>query len=86
VAGTCTWRGSGPDPSVGSAGVGTTQSPFAGSNRQARGRLLKALGEGSVDMSRVGEVMDRPQETAERLATALIDEGLVRRHGDRLTL
>lgn len=86
VAGVCTWRGSGPDPSVGSAGVGSTQSPFAGSDRQARGRLLKALGEGAVAMSKVGEVMDRPQETAERLATNLIDEGLVRRHGDRLTL
>lgn len=86
VAGVCAWRGSGPDPSVGSAGVGSTQSPFAGSDRQARGRLLKALGEGAVAMSRVGEVMDRPQETAERLATKLIDEGLIRHHGGRLTL
>lgn len=86
VAGVCRWRGSGPDPSVGSAGVGSTQSPFAGSDRQARGRLLKALGEGAVAMSKVGEVMDRPQETAERLATNLVEEGLVRRHGDRLTL
>ncbi|MFM7755830.1 MAG: A/G-specific adenine glycosylase [Actinomycetota bacterium] len=86
VARICTWRGSGPDPSIGSAGVGSTQSPFAGSDRQARGRLLKALGEGAVAMSKVGEVMDRPQETAERLATNLIDEGLIQRRGDRLTL
>ena len=86
VARVCMWRGSGPDPSIGSAGVGSTQSPFAGSDRQARGRLLKVLGEGAVAMSKVGEVMDRPQETAERLATNLIDEGLVRRRGDRLTL
>jgi len=66
--------------------VGSTQSPFAGSDREARGRLLKALGEGAVTMSKVGEVMDRPQEIAERLARDLIDEGLVRRRGDYLTL
>lgn len=82
----CSWRGTGPDPSVGSAGVGSMQSPFEGSDRQARGRLLKALGFGSVECRDLGDVMQRPQETAERLAAALVNEGLVRRDGDVLML
>ena len=32
-----------PDPAMGSAGVSTTQKPFEGSDRQARGRVLAAL-------------------------------------------
>lgn len=82
VEGLCAWRGTGPDPSIGSAGVGGTQSPFEGSDRQARGRLLKALGSGSVESRALGVVMDRPQDAAECLAAALVDEGLVRRQGD----
>jgi A/G-specific adenine glycosylase len=40
----CTWaRSGGPDPAVGSAGTGRAQSPFAGSDRQGRGRLLACL-------------------------------------------
>jgi A/G-specific adenine glycosylase len=40
----CSWRGNGADPSVGSAGVSVAQAKFAGSDRQARGRLMKQLG------------------------------------------
>ncbi|MGA0878741.1 MAG: A/G-specific adenine glycosylase [Ilumatobacteraceae bacterium] len=86
IAAQCCWRGTGPDPSVGSAGVGATQSPFDGSDRQARGRLLKALGAGSIEARDLGVVMERSQETAERLAAALVDEGLVRRQGEVLML
>lgn len=82
----CSWQGVGPDPSIGSAGMGVTQSPFDGSDRQARGRLLKALGGGSIDARDLGLVMERTQETAERLAAALVAEGLVRRQGDVLML
>lgn len=82
----CSWRGIGDDPSIGSAGVGAAQSPFEGSDRQARGRLLKALGLGSVEIRDLGGVMQRSQETAERLAAALVEEGLVRRDGDVLML
>jgi A/G-specific adenine glycosylase len=49
LASTCVWCRGGcvdPDPAVGSAGVSTRQSPFEGSERQARGRVLKAVGEG----------------------------------------
>jgi len=48
VAG-CRWRGAGfpkPDPAVGSAGVSTVQTRFAGSDRQARGRVMAALNGG----------------------------------------
>lgn len=86
VAARCAWRGEGPDPSVGSAGVGTAQGPFEGSDRQARGRLLKALGRGAVESSSLAEVMGRPRAIADRLAAALVEEGLVRRDGDLLTL
>jgi A/G-specific adenine glycosylase len=40
----CSWaRAAGPDPAVGSAGTSGVQSPFAGSDRQGRGRLLAYL-------------------------------------------
>ncbi len=47
----CRWALAGhprPDPATGSAGVSTTQSRFEGSDRQARGRVLAVLVEGSV--------------------------------------
>ena len=46
VTGSCRWFAAGrpePDPADGSAGVSTGQSPFAGSDRQGRGRLVEAL-------------------------------------------
>ena len=73
----CAWRGEGDDPAVGSAGVSAPQGRFEGSARQARGRLIKALGEGSVRVNDVAKVMDRPRDVAERLVKALEAEGLV---------
>jgi A/G-specific adenine glycosylase len=74
----CAWWGSGePDPAVGSAGVSTRQSPFEGSDRQARGRLVKALGDGPVLWASVAEVMGCDETRARCLAMALTAEGLV---------
>jgi A/G-specific adenine glycosylase len=73
----CAWRGVGDDPSVGSAGVSVPQGRFEGSDRQARGRLIKALGEGLVHVDDVSRVMDRSPDVAERLVAALAAEGLV---------
>lgn len=73
----CAWRGVGDDPSVGSAGVSVAQGRFEGSDRQARGRLIKALGEGAVRVDDVARVMDRPPEVAARLLATLASEGLV---------
>jgi A/G-specific adenine glycosylase len=40
----CSWaRSGGPDPAAASAGTSRAQSPFAGSDRQGRGRLLARL-------------------------------------------
>lgn len=76
----CAWRGdaSTPDPAVGSSGVSARQAPFAGSDRQARGLLMKALSAGPVARRDVASVMQRDEVTATRLLAALLDEGLCR--------
>lgn len=88
LVGGCAWRGEGDDPSVGSAGVSTTQPRFEGSDRQARGRLLKELSTNrdAVDIADVATVMGRDSDRAEVLVAALVDEGLVVRIGNRLCL
>jgi DNA-binding IclR family transcriptional regulator len=57
--------------------VSVPQRRFEGSDRQARGRLIKALGEGAVRVTDVARVMDRPPEVAARLLADLAAEGLV---------
>ena len=49
LAPSCAWHLAGRqdrDPSEGSAGVSTRQSPYEGSDRQARGAVMRALGDG----------------------------------------
>ena len=77
----CGWRGRAdvPDPAVGSAGVSRPQARFEGSDRQARGRLLKALTTGPLDASVAARVMQRDAATAARLTDALVADGLVER-------
>jgi A/G-specific adenine glycosylase len=82
----CSWRGNGTDPSVGSAGVSVAQAKFAGSDRQARGRLIKQLGECAVPIHAVPEIMDRSGEIAMRLVNDLISDGLIVRDNDELML
>jgi A/G-specific adenine glycosylase len=82
----CRWQVSGcplPDPARGSAGVSTPQSPFPGSDRQGRGRLVDALRLGPVEAGDVPAVMgwsDQP-ERAERVVAGLVLEGMVVRPG-----
>jgi A/G-specific adenine glycosylase len=78
----CCWAGGAggrPDPAVGSAGVAGGQSRFEGSDRQGRGRLVEALRQGPVDEVDLGPVMGWPDDAdrARRVATALVEEGLV---------
>jgi A/G-specific adenine glycosylase len=82
----CSWRGTGDDPSVGSAGVSVAQPRFEGSDRQARGRLMKALGEFPVSVIAVPSVMDRSVDVANRLVGDLLRDGLIVRDGDELRL
>ncbi|HYN33468.1 MAG TPA: A/G-specific adenine glycosylase [Ilumatobacteraceae bacterium] len=75
----CVWYVGGltdPDPAVGSAGVSTRQAPFEGSDRQARGRVLKALGAGA-----------QPRGAFDaRIVDSLVADGLVAVDDDVLTL
>ena len=82
----CAWRGSGDDPAVGSAGVSTRQPRFDGSDRQARGKLLRALADGPVRYERLAVVMGCDATRSERLADDLEHDGLVIRRGRALQL
>lgn len=82
LAPTCSWARSGwpsPDPAVGSAGVSTSQSRFAGSDREGRGRLLRAAAEGTIDLAAlttITEWHDDP-ERAQRVVRGLVTEGFL---------
>ncbi len=71
----CAWRGQGADPALGSAGVSRAQSRFEGSERQARGRLMKALAAAPVRVEMAPRVL--AHRAAERLVDDLRAEGLV---------
>ena len=78
----CRWRAvrtSAPDPAVGSAGVSGRQSKFEGSDRQGRGRLVKALRRCEVAAGDLASTMGWPEdpERAERVAGTLLADGLV---------
>jgi A/G-specific adenine glycosylase len=87
----CSWQAAGrpePDPAVGSAGVSGKQARFEGSDRQGRGKLIKALGLAPVPRSQVAETMGWPSDPdrANRVLTALVAEGLVINTGASLAL
>lgn len=79
VSTACAWALAGrpdPDPAQGSAGVSTKQAPFAGSDRQRRGRVLAALGAGP-----------RPESEFDTdIVTGLIADGLVERSSGSIRL
>ena len=87
----CAWSRQGlvaPDPADGSAGVGVGQSPFGGSDRQGRGRLVDALCRGPVPHADLPAVMGWPDDPAraERVAATLVADGLALDTGTHLTL
>jgi A/G-specific adenine glycosylase len=85
IRGSCVWRGSDrPDPAIGSGGVSGKQGGFEGSDRQARGRLMKALSAGPVVRGDVSRIMERSEEVAARLVCDLVNERLCQT--DRLTV
>lgn len=83
---TCAWRGVGDDPAIGSAGVSRTQARFEGSDRQARGRLLKALATAPLERHAAPAVMARTPERATVLIADLVAERLVLVDGTLLRL
>ncbi len=78
LASGCAWRGVGPDPAVGSAGVAGRQSAFEGSDRQGRGRLVAALADGPVADADLATVMGWPDDPgrAARVAATVVADGL----------
>jgi A/G-specific adenine glycosylase len=79
VAPWCAWRGEGPDPAAGSAGVTVAQSRFEGSDRQGRGLLVDALRtDGVVAADAVASVAGWPgdPDRARRVAAGLVADGL----------
>jgi A/G-specific adenine glycosylase len=79
VAVRCSWRAAGlaaPDPADGSAAVSTRQAPYEGSDRQARGAVLRALHDGP----RRAEAFPAP------IVDGLVADRLVTRTGDHLHL
>jgi A/G-specific adenine glycosylase len=88
----CTWARTGyvaPDPAVGSAGVSGRQSAFVGSDRQGRGRLVRALREGPVPVARLAEAAGWPFDQAARgarVGASLVADGLAVLVGEELML
>lgn len=87
----CRWQATGglaPDPADGSAFVAVPQAPFAGSDRQGRGRLIAALARGACAYEAVADITGwhNAPKRVERVVMALVAEGLVTRHGQRLEL
>jgi A/G-specific adenine glycosylase len=74
----CAYRGVGDDPAIGSANVSVAQSRFEGSDRQGRGRLMKALGVSSVHADVLAIAMRWPDQPdrATRVAATLVEDGL----------
>lgn len=84
----CSWRGNGDDPAPASAGASKPQARFEGSDRQARGRAMRAVGDGLVTPTEVVAAMKLENDVAraDALLRALVAEGLLRRTGDRFSL
>lgn len=74
----CAWDG-GDDPAAASSLTSKPQSRFDGSDRQARGRLLRSLVERAVRIEEAADVMRIGGDAgrADRLVASLVRDGLV---------
>ena len=89
LASRCSWRGGahgGEDPAASGVHAPVAQVAFAGSSREARGRLVAALVEGELDVASIARVTGRSREEAREVANGLVADGLVERHGRKLRL
>lgn len=87
----CAWGRAGrtgPDPADGSAGVGRPQLPFAGSDRQGRGRLVASLAAGPRSVEEVPALTGWPEdpERSARILDGLLADGLAVLDGGRVRL
>jgi A/G-specific adenine glycosylase len=89
LAATCAWRTvGGVDPAIGSAGTSSKQSPFIGSDRQGRGKLISALRLGPVSREGLAAVMGwaDDDERAVRVLEGLLTDRLVTESNGVLSL
>jgi A/G-specific adenine glycosylase len=78
LARSCAWRRhGGSDPAPRSAAVSRPQAPFAGSNRQLRGRVLHALREGPRAKTRLVSDLGVDKARADVVLESLVRDGLV---------
>ena len=82
----CRYKGVGEDPAQLSAGVSKPQTRFEGSDRQARGRAMRAVSSGAMKINDVVEAMRVDEERAWVLIASLVNEGLLQRTGSMITL
>ena len=82
----CRYKGVGEDPAQSSAGVSKPQARFEGSDRQARGRAMRAVSSGAMKINDVVEAMRVDEERALVLIASLVNEGLLQRTGSMITL
>jgi A/G-specific adenine glycosylase len=76
----CGWRKlGGDDPAPATAGTSKPQSRFEGSDRQARGKLMKALVSGAVRISDAAKVMGlvEQQQRSDVIVQSLLEDGLI---------
>lgn len=77
----CVWRGGSdsPDPAPATAGTSKPQSRFEGSDRQARGRAMKAAIKNELSHADVVEAMQLEHDPAraQRLIESLLSDGLL---------
>ncbi|MFT7599100.1 MAG: A/G-specific adenine glycosylase [Acidimicrobiales bacterium] len=91
VSSFCSWSIAGnpePDPAIGSAGGSGKQSPFLGSDRQGRGRLVKRLRAGALSRADVPSAMGWAEDVAraDRVLETLVSDGLVLVNGPLVSL
>ena len=88
VRGHCRWRrDGGDDPAPRSAAVSRPQAPFSGSDRQVRGRIMAALGEGPLSRASLARHLgDVEVARRDALLAELVRDGLVGEGGGRVAL
>jgi A/G-specific adenine glycosylase len=80
IVDSCAWRlHGGDDPAPASAGTSKPQARFEGSNRQARGRLMKALVAGGVMRNKAEQAMGLANQAdrAETIIESLLADQLI---------
>lgn len=79
-AGRCSWQARGGiDPAKRSAATARPQAPFRGSDREGRGRLVRAALSAPIALSELADVAGWPEDKGRAMAVAsrLVDEGLL---------